>query len=256
MILKYGTYTHADGECEVIRDLTREYSAASEVLAVRRVWTINGRLEAANAAALVVAKKALEAAYSRPYQDFTLYFADGTLHDALKNQGSTTGVLITRGPAYPVGRGAEGGTFLSYTIIATASYELTETANPGGGGGTPANGEGTAPNRIESWSETVTQSGGGPRYAVIETIDGISVRQKTNQRTKVRITQQGQATGRKIYPIPPAPLYPNFLNPAETSVSQVSPRQEGQGATGYTTTWSYVMEGPDIGGAEPNKQPK
>src|SRR5262249_10550652 len=135
MLLKYGSYAHAANECEVIRSKTRILNAAEQVLKLTARWQINGQLQGADAAAITTAKNALEVAYAKQYQDLILYQNDGsTIHDAIFNRGSTTGVVIVQGPDFPIGRGAEGGTFLSYSIVAEASYEVSASPAQNGTG--------------------------------------------------------------------------------------------------------------------------
>lgn len=226
--------------------MTRTWNDAHQLIDLRRRWEISGQLHGNTSAEIITAKAALEAAYAIPYQDLILYLDDGsTIHDSLLNRGSSTGVKIIAGPDYPVDRGAEGGTFLTYAIVAEAAYEFNQ----------PQAGGGSDPDRLESWTETIAVSGGGPRYAMVEVVDGPPVRQLIVGQTKTRIMQSGQAVGRRRHPSPPTPALPDWENPAERQITQVSPGQEGQQATGYTTTWSYVFEGPGLGAPEPNPWP-
>jgi hypothetical protein len=243
--LAYGNYRHADNECEVRRFMSRELNAAAQTLTLTRRWEVNGQLQAANAAAVTAAAAALAAAYALPFRDLVLYQSDGTtVHDEMLNAGSKTGVVILSGPDFPTGRGAEGGTYLSYSLVASATYSFSRSGSP------------TDPQRLQQWQETVTESGGGPRWAVVEVVEGDPVRQMLNSVTKVRVVQQGSATGYGGYPSPPAPLYPDWENEAERQVGRQTPQQPGpQQPTGYPISWTYVFEGPGIGGSEPNAWP-
>jgi hypothetical protein len=253
VILKYGPFAHPASDCEVARRKSRTWNRANQLIDVRHQWAINGQLHGDDSAAIITARRALEAAYAIPFLDLVLLLDDGTtVHDALRNKGSTTGVRCISGPDFPIGKGAEGGHYLTYAIVMEAAYEWDTAANPGGPNGSH---ESTDPQRLESFTETVSVSGGGPRYAIVEVVDGPPVRQKINSRTKIRVVQSGQAVGRKMYPTPPGPLYPDWENRAERQVSQTSPAGVGQQMTGYQTSWTYVFEGPDIGGGKPNPWP-
>ena len=250
--MAYGSYRHDDNECEVIRTRASTFNPAGQTLTVKRVWQINGQLQAASSSALITEIADLERAYSLPFKDVVLYLSDGsTVFDALRNIGSLTGVIVESGPDYPVGRGAEGQTFLNYAIRLSAEYVFSRSGGTGSGSGQPGD-----TSRLSSWSESVSVVGGGARYAVVETVDGDPVRQQINARTKVRITQRGTATGMFGFPSPPPPLYPDAENEAERDVQQQAQSSGGPGqGTGYTVTWAYVMEGSGIGGAEPNPWP-
>jgi hypothetical protein len=226
MLLAYGGYRHPQDECSVVRTIDRELGPGGDTLKIRRSWNINGKLQANDYLSLQVAKSALETAYSQQYFDLVLFHNDGTIHDSLLNAGSTSGVRITSGPNYPTGEGAEGGTFLSFQIAAEATYEAASQNS----------------DLLESFTETVSESGGGPRYAVVETVDGDSVRQLLNRKTKFRYTQSGQAVGRYGYPPVPPPIWPGWENVADRSITRVGPRREGRTLTGYQVSWSYVFE--------------
>lgn len=230
MILQCGGYRHAQDECEVVINLDREIGPGGETIKIRRSWQISGQLQANDYLSLQIAKAVLEAAYSQPYPDLILWHNDGvTVHDSILNAGSTSGVRITNGPSYPTGKGAEGGTFRSYTITAEATYEAAA-----------ANAE-----LLESFQETVSRSGGGRRRVVIDTVDDAPVAQLLNRRTKYKATQSGQAVGRYGYPPIPPPIWPGEENEAERSITSVGPRREGRNLTGYSVSWSYVFESPE-----------
>lgn len=236
MILRYGTYTHPDSEVTVRRRIRRKLNPNQFSTRVTRTWDVEGQLHADTATLLIAAREALQAAYYVPYRDAYLYLSDGTtVHDYLVNQGSSTGV-VPQGPDYPNGDGAEGGTFLTFTLSLEASLEFT----PDGPG--TFSGEGGA--SLMEFSETISESGGGPRYALIEVIDGPPVRQKLVDRTKYVYTQQGSATGRYGFPTPPGPIAPQWLV-GGPQVQRTGPIREGIVNTKYTTAWSYTFESPD-----------
>lgn len=256
VILAYGNFRHAQDECEVVRTITRDLNVAGQTLTVRRRWDVRGQLQAADSVAVTRAKVLLEAAYSRQFLPAVLYLNDGrTVHDALTNRGSTTGVRVVAGPDFPVGRGAEGSTFLTYSLALEVAFEFSAPANADGSGG--GGQDATDPNRLESWTETISVTGGGPRYAIVEVVSGAPVRQLLNEQTKVRVVQRGQAKGFRQYLAPPGPLFPAAENAAERVVEQSSPERPsavGQ-PTGYPVSWTYVMEGAVLGAPDPNPWP-
>lgn len=214
--------------------LDREIGPGGDTLKVRRSWQINGQLQANDYVSLQAAKAVLEAAYAVPYPDLYLWHNDGvTLHDSILNAGSTTGVRITSGPNYPTGQGAQGGTFLDYTIMAEASFEATTNAD-----------------FLESFQETLTEAGGTRRIIVVETVDGDPVPQLLNAKTKYRYTQSGSAVGRFGYPPSPNPLWPEWLT--DRNIVRVSPRREGRNLVGYAINWTYTYESPGPLPGNPN----
>lgn len=238
MILRYGNYTHAANECTVARTVRRVLNARQFSVRIVRTWDVKGTLQADDARDLITKKNRLERAYWVPYQDLVLLLDDGTVHDSLRNAGSTTGV-VPQGPDFPTGEGAEGGTYLTYALSAEAAFEF----EPGGQtvGGAPFEAQ-QAQQVLEEWVETLTETGGGPRYVVVDTVGGDPVRQLLNRKTKYRYTQVGQATGRYGFPTPPGPKWPEWENAAERSVTNSGPVREGIRLVKYTTSWSYQFE--------------
>ncbi len=229
MLLQVGGYRHASHECAVTRSFTRELGPGGDTLTVRRQWQITGTLQAADHVSLQAAKNVLEAAYAVPYPDVYLWHESGLLHDSILNAGSTSGVIITSGPDYPNGTGAEGGTFLTFSASVMASYEAA-VANT---------------DLLESFTEAVSTVGtGGRRFIVVETVDDECVPQILNRKTKCRATQSGTAVGRYGYPPVPPPLWPEWELEDQRTVTPTAPRREGRTLAGYAVSWSYSYESP------------
>ncbi len=234
MFLKYGTYTHAAGEVSLAISRKGDFVAGLEKGYTER-WDIRGRLQiadtgttAGNQAAMTAAIAALQVGYSIQGQDLILCTDGGaaSIH-ALVSAQTVGGVRIVERPSFPQGRGAEYSTFRNYAIAAEASYVNTALG-------------------ILEFRETISFSGGGPKFVLLETLTGYPQKQNVRQRTPFRVVQQGQATGLLGYPIAPGPLAPGDVHQDQTEVRLIGPDflgPVGQRAyTGFRTTWSYHME--------------
>ena len=122
MILRYGSYSHADNEVTLVisqRSTFNEIGARSGYVAN---WSIRGILQASTEANLRTAIVALEAAYGVDGRDLVLYSSDGTsVRHSMLNAGSRQGVRILD-LSYPTGDGSEYTTFRTYQITAEAEY--------------------------------------------------------------------------------------------------------------------------------------
>lgn len=236
MIVRYGSYSHADAECTVAVSQSALENDAGQYYARRVTWTITGRLQADTPAALAAALVALELAYSVWYGDLGL-FDGNTMVMGLLNGGSLTGVKIVQPPSYPSGEGAQLTTFLDYVIVATADY-------PAGAG----------QNLLKSFTETLAFSGGGPRLAAVECVNVPPQEQVLALYTAYRATQTGQAVGMYGYPPVPPPLFPGKQEVAGQPTFS-SPRLRNGVYVDWPVSWSYsfVSATPLVG--LPNRWP-
>lgn len=235
MRLYYGSYAHAENDAAVSIQSQKVFNDAEQSIEVRHVWTITGQLHADNQADLRTAIALLESAYSVDYLDLTLLDNSGAVAHSLLNAGSTTGVRITQPPSYPKGDGAEYSTFRSYSIVAEATYNYAAPVSS-----------------LVSFSETVSIRGGGPVYAVVETVEGPAERQKIRNFSACRATQSGQAVGRFDYPPVPAALFPDFLK-EDPVITRTGPDKVGPNTLqNYKVSWQYEFESPTQLFALPN----
>ncbi len=237
MQLLYGSYAHAENEATVSIQSSRVLNDAEQSIETRTVWSIQGQLHADSQAELITAIALLEAAYAVDYYDLVLLDNSGNVAHALRNAGSTTGVRITQPPSYPDGRGAEFSTYRTYTIVAEASYRIV-----------PPDGQ----SALVSFSETVSIRGGGPVYAMVETVEGPAERQRIRNFSACRATQSGQAVGLFDYPPVPAPLFPDFLT-EDPVISRTGPDKTGPNTLeNYKVSWEYQFASPSQLFALPN----
>jgi hypothetical protein len=235
MYLKYGNYRHADNEASVAISKEGLFTPGGIARGVRERWTIQGRLQAADQAGLTAAIDAITAAYSVQGQDVAFYRDDDqpTSHAILGSQ--TNGkVRVVVPPSFPEGRGAEYSTFRNYTIVLEA-----ERLDPAV--------------TLLHWNEVLSFHGGGPRFALLETLTGLPQKQVLRQFTAYHARQTGEAVGNLNYPAPASPLWPDAEHVERREIRYDLPRRMGPpGSPTYTqfkVSWSYTFEdaGPLVG---------
>jgi len=237
VIIQYGSYFTADHECTVIIDKEAVMNAAGQPYALRHTWSIEGMLNAADTAAVVVAMQALERAFAPWFFDLYLLDSSGNICHAMPSRGSLTGVKIIKPPHYPKGDGAELSTFRNYAITATADY-------PYGGGVNP----------LKAFTETLAFRGGGPRQTVVECVDVEPQPQLLNLFTAFRAVQTGSAIGMFGYPPIPPPIFPGALEEAGEPVF-TSPSLMYGTYVDFGVSWSYRFSSPTPLVGLPNQWP-
>ena len=224
MILRYGSYTHADAEVSVSINKTPTFNGIGQRKGYAERWTVQGILHAADAASLRTALDSLESAYSVDGLDLVLYASDGSsVRHAMRNNGSPQGVRITDF-GYPEGDGAEYTTYRTYQFTAEAEY-VTNLA-------------------LDTYSESYEFSGGGERWVLIETITGPPIRQTTQQQTPYRCRQTGNAVGTGGRPAVPPPAFPSAEHTDQRQITYGTPQYLRNGNTMYPVSWSYSFESP------------
>ena len=224
MILRYGSYTHANDEVRfVVNRKTRRGDDGDRQSTVLS-FDVRGKLLASDSTELLTLRDALEAAYDRDYEDVEWSYSDGTTAFELRNADTLEGIRVTEGPTYDGEQGAEWGVMLSYSITLEAEvpYQVS-------GGAT------AAPVEFE---ESIQFSGGGPIRVVLDCLDDLPEEQLVQRHSAYRATQSGSLVSRSNRnPQPPAPLWPDKLERAPT-ISRVSPRKRGRY---YGLQWQYVF---------------
>lgn len=228
MQLKYGSYAFDANAVKVATFAETLWNEGGQPYAVRKRIDVDGYLSADGQTANSTAASALATALALPYRDLILYQDDAAESaTSLKNDTSIDGVKIVDGPNFPDSNGGEYSTFRRFTFSAQAEYPIANTDNI-----------------LLSFRERLSFSGGGPRYAMGETVNTLPQRQLLYPATIYRVVQAGSAVGYRRYPTPPRPLWPAALKMAG-SVDEDSPDRRGKQTPSYSNfpvTWRYEFE--------------
>jgi hypothetical protein len=234
MQIVYGNFALPAGGVSVAESGVTERNAGGQPLNFKQSWTLTGRLDGLpNQDAVAAAMAAMQVAFLTPYQDLVLKTDGGNVARALLNAGSITGVVCD-GINWVDGKGAEGGTYRSFSATFSATYPLS-----------------AATEFLLEFTETLSFRGGGPVFGHIETRQGLPQKQLVRQNSLYRCTQQGAAIGRNGYPPIPQPIFPGALvqNP---DTSSTSPKRKGFGLEGFQVSWAYQFESATPLGGFPN----
>lgn len=225
MYLKIGSY-QCDSNTTLVQSHVEPLWAGGQIYAHRHILDIEGYLSAATPEALTTAEVLFKTAVKKPRQDIILYHDDGSeTAIRLKNQGSLTGVMVTRGPEFTRTQGPEYVTERHFTFSAEAEYPVNR-----------------ATILLLEWTETIRVGGGFPLYLHRPALNGPPQKQLLYQQMPYTASQTGRAKGYLQYPTPPPPLWPFALKQAPL-FEQTSPDRRAPGSySGWLTTWSYEFE--------------
>jgi hypothetical protein len=228
LYLTYGSYAHDLSEAAVSISRQGRFSEHGQLVSTVERWEITGTLHASDQATLFSAIASLNHFYSLQGQDVVLRFEGGTAtNHALLSGDCVGGVRVVEGPSFPEGRGAEYSTFRTYRIVVEGEL--------------PALG-----NALLHYYETLTFEGGGPRWILLQTLNGLPQRQQVAQATPFRVTQQGEAVGYLSRPLPNSPIWPQAEHTDLRRIEYPRPKSTGpRGQTAYTefpVRWSYYFE--------------
>lgn len=222
--VRYGNYTHEDGEVEY--SITREVllTAREIAYAYQTRVQMKGLLMAASTEEMDRKVRSLKAGYSRSDQNW-LVLSDGEPLDiSIYASSAISGVTIENGVTFPNNRGAVYVTHLPYEITLTADVAIIDQFRA-----------------LRSFEESLSFSGGGPRFLHIETATGLPVKQLGRRFTIYKATQAGTAVGLYRRPLMPRPIWPNdLITLPDYSID--SGRLRGDTLTDLTTTWNYRYE--------------
>lgn len=184
----------------------------------------SGEIIAAGQRATVAACAALERALAVPFRDFVIRCDDGSVAVSLPNATALGGVLVTEGPDYPKGDGAEFATGRAFRFVVSATYPLQ-----------------AGQLILLTYEETVTFRGGGPQVVFMEPVNGPSIPQLAKEATAFYATQAGTATGLLAYPTPPRPLWPGALLGGTEApvVARTTPAVQTGLRQQFRVTWQY-----------------
>ncbi|MBT7069645.1 MAG: hypothetical protein HN975_01990 [Anaerolineae bacterium] len=239
MQLKYGSYTHANGEVglNISRDVI--FTTDGFPSSIRETWVIEGKLLPTESQSVNSLIAGLSSAYSYDGYDLGLYDNGARTNLYLLSNDCISGTQVTQHPSFPTSQGAALVTNLPYKIMVRGDRP-SDVANRWVNNGV----------ELVSWQETLTRMGGGPLSGHIETLYTRPVPQQFRRHTIYYLTQAGSAVGRYDYPNFPRPIWPGAMTEAPSEVRISPSRLPGGGYENYTIQWQYRFESsvPLLGG--------
>jgi len=218
---KYGSYQHDEGECQVSIQRTNTHSDAGVRNKIVDKYVVTGRIHGTSASDLSNKIRAMQNAYAHDGKDFGLV---GTAHIVSARDAI---IRVAEGPSFPEGAGGQYTTYRDFTVTIEAIQQSQ-----------------TAGKSSRTYSETITVSGGGPRYVFIEVLNGPPQKQMPVSQTVCIVTQEGQATSPSSHPSPASQLYPGAIMEAPVIRKNRVQLINGVPSEPYTTSWSYRFGSP------------
>ncbi len=176
---------------------------------------------------LVLLENALRTALSAWGLDLT-FFTDAGAPTPLTMLSATslTGVAITRGPDFKTTKNAEYANVRTWEFEAEATYPMANTSRI-----------------LESFSETLSFSGGMPIYKFRSARNGPAQKQLLTPLDTFRATQKGKIVGFAGYPTwaLPQPMWPYAIMHGGEPTSE-TPTRLGNGYEGFPLTYSWTFE--------------
>lgn len=232
MIVKFGTFAHDNNEVALSINNTSKLNKAGAIEFVTEQWDMTGFLQADTQLGLNSKITALENAYATGGKDLLLLFDNGSTLSAhfMLNSRSLGGTRIVSPPSYPEGTGAEYTTFRRYNISIAADF-----LPPG-----------AFRVKFLDFQERLTFTGGGPRFIMLQALNGPPQRQLVAQQTPFRLVQSGSQIG-QIRRFPPnAPLFPQDEHIDQRQITEGGPVRNASGRlarfTEFSTSWQYTFE--------------
>lgn len=231
--IRYGSYIFAAGLQTYTFDTMPSFSETFQRAGQTYRAEIRGALqvpssvdESAAPAYLVDLITRLKNAFAIDGQDFVVTNSDGAVIDAIYTADIVGGLRVLEGPSFnEVGPG-ELVRKRSFRIVLGGERALFGEA---GGGGVPV---------FVSYNSSLSMDGtGGPRFVLLETMEGKPIKQIVNRNTICRATQQGRAVQRYSQPSYPAPLFPDREQVSARNITFARPDSDS-----YEVSWSYQFE--------------
>ena len=232
MILRYGTFTHKLDEVALSIKRTSKLDASGAIESIVQTWDLTGFLTADTQALLTIEIQRIEAAYEVSGKDITLFLDDGLTLSAhfMVNGLALGGLRVISGPSFPEGAGVEYTTTRRFTVVIEGEF----LPPPG------------FRKKFLAFSETLTFTGGGPRFVMLGAINGPPQRQQTAQQTAFKLVQSGTQTGHLRRFRENLPLFPADEHFDLRQITESGPDRRAGGATpfftGFVTSWQYTFE--------------
>lgn len=231
MIFSYGSYRHAVYEAGLSVERTTRFSPAQIERSTVERWTVQGLLQADTQTDLIAAIEQMMEAYGQQGQNAILYLPDGvtpTPHQLI-SADCIGGVRVMQQPSFQQWRGGELGLYRSYTLVLEGEIPNSDPAAA-----------------VLEWQETLSFTGGGPRFVYLETLNGLPILQFVNQSTTFKVSQTGSALGYQAWPQPAYPIWPAAEHTDQRQISRSTPQRVGSGVNAsdvqWRVGWSFQFE--------------
>lgn len=227
--VQYGNYQHDPGEVELQVQQTVQETEAGTPYSVLTRFSLSGMLVGSGLADMNAKVAALAAAYSQNGYDLGLMDDFGApTHLVLLSANCLGGSRVTVRPSFPDLRRAAMVTFVPYQIELEGEVLVADR-----------------PTDLLEFTESISRSGGGPRFGFLEPLNGAPIKQQLKKKTVYRATQRGRGLGLLARPTVPRPIWPAALMESPT-IETGSPRRRGFGAdlvyTRFPVSWSYEFQ--------------
>lgn len=230
MYVKYGSYVVPSGQAWVAFTKAPKWNEGGMQYAETHRWAITGLLlnSGADSYAFTTQINALVNAFAVNNQNIYLLQNDAvtpTSHSILT--ANTIGGTRVVEKTFP---DAKGGAYVTNYIWGVVIEADVDTGYTG----------------LQSWFERVQWVGGGPKFVMLETLNGPPQKQWVQDQTPYKATQSGVAVGFTSYPTPPASLWPYALHQDQSPFEMKSPRRTGPpnnvSYTDWEINWTYNHE--------------
>ena len=220
MILKYeygggSPYTFTEETTAIQVSTAYVYDSRGRPDKQSQTWQINAYLQASTQSGITSAINSLVSALSTSDGTLTLYINNGTT----KSSHEVTNCRL-QSVDYPEGSGSEYANHRTVNLTVNGYADISKDDD------------------IVSYQESLSLSGGGSRYILLETLNGVPKKFTQKEKTIYRATQSGSATGKTSYPTISAPLFPGQEIDENPSVSKDHTYTES-GEERFSISWSY-----------------
>jgi hypothetical protein len=194
IVVRYGNYTHAAGEVEYQIQKQAILNDLGEPVGEKVTVGMDGLLMGTSTSDMDSKVQSLRAAYLKDNQNWRVIAGSTVLDVSVDAEDTLNGIHVTQPPSFPSNKNAAYVTTLPYRIQLQWEQAVTDQLYA-----------------LKSFTESLSFSGGGPRYGHIETAVELPEKQLLRRNTIYRVVQQGQAVGMYRQPLLPLPLFPGAL---------------------------------------------
>lgn len=231
MYLRIGSFTRPFNEATASITYQPQYDARNRVIAVKERWAISGRIVLqtnATQSRMTAAIRTLSRDANQVRPDLVFIEDDGVTETALALRAAD----CVEGPnlisaSFPDDSANVYATGVQYGL----DYEAMRVA------------QGSGSDIVTEFQETVANPSGGEVRGYVGGAINFPELQRFRQHAPFEYTQSGTAVGMYGYPIPPLPLWPQFLL-RKPEIVRTGPEINGPIPMYFRVDWSYSFGSP------------